>query len=128
AAARYSLIDLTPDTIGMHRIVQTVIRARLTHAEESDLARAAGELVWSAFPREGWEVTNWPECARLLPHALSVCEHAQRLHIAGWQTGRLMNRAASYLYERGHYRQALPVANGCITVTEAAQGPDHLHT
>jgi tetratricopeptide (TPR) repeat protein len=127
-AARYSLVDLTPESIGMHRIVQAVIRARLTPEEESQLARTAGELVWLAFPREGWEITTWPDCARLLPHALSVCEHAQRLHIAGWQTGRLMNRVASYLYERGQYRQALPLARDCIAITETALGTEHLHT
>lgn len=126
-AARYSLIELDPDSLKMHRLVQTVVRARLTPQQEDDTAEAAVGLVWKAFPRDSWEIAAWPTCAQVLPHLLAVCEHAERLHVTGERIGRLLNRASTYLYERGQYRQALALAERCIAVTEATLGPEHLH-
>jgi hypothetical protein len=48
----------------------------------------------------------------------------QRLGVAGEQAGWLLYRAASYLRERGLSRQARPIAEGALAVTEAAIGPD----
>ena len=106
-AARYSLIELDAHSIGVHRLVQAVVRARLAPEQEADAAATAVGLIWKAFPRDSWEAATWPACARVLPHLLAVCEHAERLHVAGEQTGRLLNRASTYLYERGQYGQAL---------------------
>jgi tetratricopeptide (TPR) repeat protein len=74
------------------------------------------------LPNESWEVTTWQRCGRLLPHVLAVAEHAQRLGVAGEQAGWLLGRASSYLRGRGLYRQARPVAEQALAVTEAALG------
>ena len=44
------------------------------------------------------------ECARLLPHLLTVCEHAQRLRVAEDQAGSLLGRASTYLREHAFTR------------------------
>jgi tetratricopeptide (TPR) repeat protein len=124
AAARYSLIDLDPESITTHRLVQAVIRARLTPDQEAAVARSAVGLLAAAFPEDCWEVTTWTTCERLLPHLLAVCEHAQRLRVAGGEAAWLLERASNYLRERGLYRQALPLAQRALALTEAALAPD----
>ena len=120
----YSLVELSADTINVHRLVQAVVRARLGPETEPAAAASAVGLVRAAFPNDSWEVARWPDCARLLPHLLAVCDHAQRLRVAGEQAGWLLDRASTYLRERGLYAQALPLAERGVVVTEGALGSD----
>ena len=110
--------------MGLHRLVQAVIRARLGEAGERAWAEAAVNLLRAAFPNESWEVSSWPECELLLPHLLAAAGHAERLGIAGEAASWLLDRASTYLRERGQYRQAKPLAERGITIAEAALGPD----
>jgi tetratricopeptide (TPR) repeat protein len=127
-AGRYSLVELTPQEIGLHRLVQAVVRARVDADRERQLAACAVAMLRAAFPKESWETTTWAECERLLPQVLTVCEHAERLGIAGEQAGWLLERASTYLRGRGQYRQALPLARRAVSLTEAALGTDHGET
>ena len=68
----------------------------------------------ASFPDESWEVATWPACQRLLPHVLAATEHAERLEVAGEEAGWLLDRASSYLRERGQYRQARPLAERAL--------------
>ena len=124
AIGRYSLAAVSPASVGLHRLVQAVIRARLGEAGERAWAEAAVTLLRAAFPNESWEVSSWPACELLLPHLLAVAEHAQRLGIAGEAASWLLDRASTYLRERGQYRQAAPLAEQGVTIAEAALGPD----
>jgi tetratricopeptide (TPR) repeat protein len=121
---RYSLATVTPTTVGVHRLVQAVIQARLGEAGERRWAEVAVGLLRESFPNESWEVAAWPTCERLLPHVLAVTGHAGRLEVAGEQSGWLLDRASTYLRERGQYRQARPIAERALAVTEAALGQD----
>jgi tetratricopeptide (TPR) repeat protein len=123
AVGRYSLATVTPTSLGVHRLVQAVIQARLGVDGERAWAAAAVGLLQASFPNESWEVATWQDCERLLPHLLAVAEHGQRLGVAGEQAGWLLGRASTYLRGRGLYRQALPIAEQALAVTEAALGP-----
>jgi tetratricopeptide (TPR) repeat protein len=120
---RYSLATVSPTALGLHRLVQAVVQARLGNAGERRWAEIGVRLLRESFPDESWEVANWPSCERLLPHVLAVTEHAERLGLAGEQAGWLLDRASNYLHERGQYRQARPIAERALRVTEAALGP-----
>ena len=124
AVGRYSLATVSPTKIGLHRLVQTVIRARLGEVGERTWTEVAVRHLRAGFPNESWEVPTWPQCERLLPHLLVVTEHAQRLGVAGEAAGWLLDRASTYLRERGQYRQAKPLAERALAMTEAALGPD----
>jgi tetratricopeptide (TPR) repeat protein len=126
AAGRYSLIDLDADEVGMHRLVQAVVLSRLSPAEERAGVLSAVGLLRAAFPNSSWEPSSWTVCETLLPHMLVVCEHAQRLSGGGEQTGWLLDRAATYLRERGQYRQAQPLAVRAVALTETALGAQHV--
>jgi tetratricopeptide (TPR) repeat protein len=58
---------------------------------------------------------------------LAAAGHAERLGVAGEQAGSLLYEASAYLRGRGVYRQARPVAEWALALTEAALGPDHPH-
>jgi tetratricopeptide (TPR) repeat protein len=120
---RYSLATVTPTTISVHRLVQAVIQARIGDEGERRWAEIAVGLLRASFPNKSWEVATWPTCERLLPHALAVAGHAERLGVAGEQAGWLLDRTSRYLRERGQYQQARPIAELAVAVTEAALGP-----
>jgi tetratricopeptide (TPR) repeat protein len=124
AIGRYSLAAVSPASVGLHRLVQAVIRARLGEAGERAWAEAAVNLLRAAFPNDSWEVSSWPACELLLPHLLAVAGHAERLGIAGEAVSWLLDRASTYLRERGQYRQAKPLAERGLTIAEATAGPD----
>jgi tetratricopeptide (TPR) repeat protein len=120
----YSMAILTPTTLGLHRLVQAVIRARLED-REGHWAQVAVELLSDAFPNDSWEVAVWPTCQQLLPHVLAATAHAERLGLASEQAGRLLDRTARYLQGRGQYQEAKAVAERALAVTEGALGEDH---
>jgi tetratricopeptide (TPR) repeat protein len=123
ALGRYSLATVTPTALGLHRLVQAVIQARLKD-QEGPWAQVAVELLDAAFPKDSWEVAAWPTCQQLLPHVLMAVEHAQRLGVAGQQVGWLLNRTSTYLREHGQYEQAKPMAERALAVTKQAVGRD----
>jgi tetratricopeptide (TPR) repeat protein len=125
AVGRFSLATITPTSLGVHRLVQAVIQARLGKQRERRWAEIAVGLLRAGFPNDTWEVATWPTCERLLPHVLAAAGHAERLEVAGEQAGWLLDRAANYLHERGQYRQARPIAERALRVTEAALGAVH---
>jgi hypothetical protein len=126
AIGRYSLATVSSAGIALHRLVQTVIQARLGDEDERVWVDAAVCLLRGTFPNDVWEGTSWPRCERLLPHLLTVTGHAARLGIAGEAAGWLLDRASVYLRERGQHWQAKPIAERALAVTEAALGPDDL--
>jgi tetratricopeptide (TPR) repeat protein len=121
----YSLATVSPASIGLHRLVQMVIQARLADTSERSWADAAVRLLRDSFPADSREASSWPRCERLLPHLLAVTGHAEQLGIAHQATGWLLGQASAYLQERGQYRQAKRVAERALAVAEAALGPDH---
>jgi hypothetical protein len=71
ALGRFSLARFQGSDMTVHRLVQAVIRDRLKSKAEA-WARAAVILLDSVFPDESDEFRFWPECARLLSHALAA--------------------------------------------------------
>ncbi len=82
ALRRYSLIERSGEAISIHRLVQLVLRDRLTEDAAKIWAEAAVRLVNKAFPFDSDDVRTWPVCSKLLPHSLVVIEHAKALRVA----------------------------------------------
>jgi tetratricopeptide (TPR) repeat protein len=120
---RYSLATVTPTALGLHRLVQAVIRARLDH-QEGRWAQVAVELIDAVFPQDSSELARWPTCQRLLPHLLAVTNHAERLEITGEHTEGLLTRASVYLRARGQPGEARPLAERALTLSQQEFGPD----
>jgi len=122
---RYSLATVTPDGVGLHRLVQSVIQSRLTVEKQRSGASTAVALIHATFPPDSGDVSSWARCETLLPHVVVATAHAERLKVALKQSSWLLDRAGAYLQGRGQYRQAQQMFLRAVTSAEAALGPDH---
>ncbi len=124
----YSLIQrqATTHTIIVHRLVQAVLKGRLSEATQRIWARRVIELMARHFPSsEGIQADYWTVCEQLLPHAQRCLflsdqwknEEALRLP--------LMSHVATYLTKRAQYTQAEPLFIQAIHMGEQAPGPQH---
>jgi tetratricopeptide (TPR) repeat protein len=125
ALARFSLIGAEPDSLSVHRLVQTVTRARLP--DPLPWADAAIALLQKAFPNvdpQPDDVRSWPACLRLRPHAETALAQAEDMATAPDPTGRLLNQLALYIKSRAEYAAAKPLYERAIAIAQAALGPD----
>ena len=125
---RYSLATLTPETMGVHRLVQAVVRHGLDPAHTRRWAAAAVGLILGGFPDQAEDVETWPTTARLLPHALAATDHAQALGVDPIATAGLLHQAGRYLWSRAEYTQAKALHQRGLSIREAEFGPDHPDT
>jgi tetratricopeptide (TPR) repeat protein len=123
ALSRFSLAAVTPTALGVHSLIQAVVRARLDVNDRRRFAEAAVGLLAASFPEHSWEVEAWPLCQRLLPHVVAAAGHAEGLGVGGEETGWLLDRAAAYLRGRGQPRQARPLAERALAMTRRILGP-----
>jgi tetratricopeptide (TPR) repeat protein/nucleoside phosphorylase len=72
---RYSLVQLHERALIFHRLVQGVMRARLAD-ERKSWSSAALRLIHRFFDFHPLDLSTWPRCELLLPHALAVAVHA----------------------------------------------------
>src|SRR5207248_4095788 len=96
ALRRYSLVERAGESFSVHRLVQAVTRDRLAGEDRGAWAEAAIRVVNRAFPYDSDDVRTWPECARLLSHALTAVDHAEALGVGREELGRLLNQLGVY--------------------------------
>ena len=125
---RYSLATLTPETVGVHRLVQAVVRHALDPDHTRVGAAAAVGLVLAGFPDQAEDFEAWPMAARLLPHALAATDHAQALGVDPIATAGLLHQAGRYLWSRAEYTQAKALHQRGLSIREGEFGLDHLDT
>jgi tetratricopeptide (TPR) repeat protein len=126
---RYGLVKATEQALGVHQLLQQVVRAGLAPEVAASRAGVAVRLLWAAFPEEGFsEIETWVACERLLPHALAAADHAQQHAAEPAATVWLLHFAAGYLLGRGRYREARPLLDRAVALAEATFGPDDHQT
>ena len=116
---RETLDDGSP-AIGLHRLVQDIVRRRFAQDSVADAALAV-RLVADAFPNEGDDIRNWRACRRLLPHGLSVMGFAPDTHEP---TARLARHMSLYCQAIAEYATAEPLMRRALAVDEASFGPN----
>jgi hypothetical protein len=128
---RYSLIEATNETLSLHRLVQAVIRDRMPEAMEKTWAATVIKLMAEVFPhgkRKPDDVRFWPECKSLLPHVLTVADHAEKYGVELKKVAALFNQTGLYLKSRAQYHEAEPLYRRAIAILEKTLGPEHPHT
>ncbi|QIJ62018.1 FxSxx-COOH system tetratricopeptide repeat protein [Streptomyces sp. JB150] len=114
--------------LGVSRQIQDHLRSTLDAAGHRWHADAAVLLVESAFPADPADPHRRPECARLLPHVLSVVRHGGASGTGEPAAlGRLLHRAGTYLHVRGDYGHALELLGRSVDVQEADADGDPTH-
>ena len=129
AFRRYSLVEVSAEqnSFTAHRLVQAVMRARMTDEESAKWAETAARLVTGAFPGGDFheQPETWPLCAELLLHALSVTERAEAFKVAKEPTSVLLNQLGLYLQVIARYAEAKGLHERALAIGEASFGPDH---
>jgi tetratricopeptide (TPR) repeat protein len=130
AFRRYSLVEVNAEqnTFTTHRLVQTVMRARMTDEERAKWAEAALRVVNDKFPDDDFcqRPETWSLCDELLTHARALTEVAESLDVAKEQTAELLNQAGLYLkHVLAQFAEAKEFHERSLAIEEAAFGSDH---
>lgn len=118
----YSLIsEPVNGKLSVHRLVQEVIRHRLSDRRERDWSELVAVLLKAAVPKMSDDRETWPACADLLPHVRA------RL---GPRSAELRDLADGYLRYAGQYSMAREVWTeiAYALATDAGRGPEHPET
>ncbi|KAA3619500.1 MAG: TIR domain-containing protein [Calditrichaeota bacterium] len=124
---RYALIDLQDNHLNCHRLVQAVTRDRLPEKKYATIAEKAVELVNAVFPSDTdpLDYRSWPDCERLLPHGLSVTDHAARHGLQLTETATLQNQMALFLQSQARYAAAELLYRRALKIDEKVRGFEH---
>lgn len=124
-ASRYSLLRYHPEqrTFSLPRLVQIALQAEMEEAERRKWAKAAVRLLNHAFPLV--EYDNWPQCARLVPHAVEVAKSIDEYNLAFPAATRLLQQTGYYLLERGQSKEAEPLLRRALQLDEIIFGSHH---
>lgn len=124
---RFSLVSAAAtDLVAVHRLVQLVVRERLSEPERRAWAGRVVMALAEAFPADSDDVVSWGLCARLLPHALAATAHPGSTEgEATASASRLLDRTAVYLRGQARFREARALSERALALAEAAFGPAH---
>ena len=125
ALRRYSLAEVSSESVSIHRLVQAVTQDRLPQDAKNVTAEAALKLVNETFPAESDDVRTWPICKSLLSHALVVTRHAEDLKLPSPITGRLLNQIGLYLRGRAEFSEAQKIFEKALIIDETTHGLLH---
>lgn len=125
---RYSLVKRHADshTLTIHRLVQAVLKDKMSSQKRRRWAERAVQAVSHVFPLV--EVSTWPSCQRYLPHALECAAHIEQWHVSFPEAAHLLNQAAYYLEDRAQYLEAEPLYQHALEIRERTLGLDHPDT
>ncbi len=119
-----SLVQRQPETrtLSMHRLLQAVLRERMSEPEQAEWLRRVIAALNAVFP----DVTHeaWGQCERLLPHVLTVATAIP--DCAGdRELAEALQKAADYLCDRARYEQAEPLYQRALRIGKQVWGPAH---
>ena len=127
ALRSYSLI--TPDTekVSTHRLVQAVVRDRMSKDELARYLDAMIEALSVRFPDKAYKNPScWPVCASLLPHAQALLEDTEDDLDESWQERAvLLNNIGEYHYGLAAYAEAEPLFHRALEIRESQLDPEH---
>lgn len=119
--------DPRAKALSIHRLVQAVLQDELNEVERRIWTERAMLAVNAVFPDvEHEKHSSWPQCERLLPHALLVCQRIEADQIFAQEAGRLLYQTAFYLKERARYQEAEPLYQRAVHTWQQSLGAEHL--
>ena len=128
ALLMYSLLQRNTDTqtLTIHRLVQAVLKGRLSKTARQLWAIRVTHAMSALFPSE--EMTQahyWQNCEQLLPHALACIELSEQWSDDKISYLTLICHVAAYLSERAHYTRAQQLLQRAAYIGEQVLGPTH---
>ena len=124
-AGRFSLLDrdAANRALGIHRLVQIVIKAGMPEAERRNWAECAVRATEKAFPYV--EYANWPLCQKLVAHVQTCATLIKEWDFSFTEAASLLNEAGLYLVARALFAEAEPLYQQSLAIWEKARGSDH---
>lgn len=124
----HSLLTRDPATrtLSVHRLVQAILRDRLTPRQRITWMRRAVLALADAYP--GSDFIHWTAFERLLPHALLCATWIEQVHLEILASARLLNQTGLYLYNRARYAEAESLLQRALAICEQQLGPNHPNT
>src|SRR5450755_831463 len=116
----------TAPSLSVHRLVQAVLKDQMDEQERQQWAQRAVRAVNAAFPEV--EHQTWPQCDRLLPHALLCAELIAQEQMNTPEAAHLLNQTGYYFYECARYMEAEPLLKRALAIREQQLGPNHPDT
>jgi tetratricopeptide (TPR) repeat protein len=125
AAGRFRLIhrNVANDTLDIHRLVQEVVKDGMDAPTRRAWAERVVQALNKVFPDP--EFKNWPQCERLISHAIVAGRLVEDFGLDFVAAGRLLNRSGYYLDRRARYVEADPLCRRALAIDEKALGPGH---
>ncbi|MFI9329006.1 FxSxx-COOH system tetratricopeptide repeat protein [Kitasatospora sp. NPDC052868] len=118
----YSMVTLTRDTVGVHRLVQTVLRKQPGHPGRLD-AEHALDTALDALP-EPPDLAPAPDWDLLIPHLTALADTTPSDHHED-RAGLHYDTAAQYLYRQGHDARTIPLRLAHLRQCELMLGGLH---
>lgn len=125
ALGSYSLAEISEEFVSVHRLVQAVVRERLTDEARKTWAEAALRVTLAAYPDEPQDHRDWVEASILTPHAITVLSLASAADNATTEAGLLLNQLGLFLESMGVFGAARQCFELALAINEETHGPDH---
>ena len=120
----YSLVTAEDENLSVHRLLQQVVRSRIT-----DPAAVCGTVLRHMNDRflfDPEKIETWAPADPLYEHAVAAALHAADHDVEPERTSRLLNQAGSLaLYRRADLPAALRILQRSLLIDEKTFGPDH---
>jgi tetratricopeptide (TPR) repeat protein len=129
ALLSYSLLQRHGDThtVTIHRLVQVVLKGRLSDTVQRIWGKRVVEAMTHLFPSEEETQANyWQVGGRLLPHALVCLGFSEQWNEDKTLSISLMNHVAACLGKRAQYAEAESLFERALRQGEQVLGPKHL--
>ena len=123
--SQFSLVKVDPrsDTLQMHRLLQTVLLAKLAPEERERMRDAAHQLLSAAKPGNYGSSLEWRAYQALLPHVLA----SQAVTSTDTFVRELVYDTALFLYYWGDHEGAAVLAREAWTSWLASSGEEDVH-
>jgi tetratricopeptide (TPR) repeat protein len=130
----YSLVEVDKHkrTMSVHRLVQAVVRDKLSPEERQGSIAAALQVVKSAFTYEKNDTRTWVTSGPVLPQALAVIALTDLQDPGSTEVGKLrsslltlLNQVGLYLRHGAQYGAAKDYLARALALGEALYGKDH---
>lgn len=107
AVSAYSLLKRNTEdhTLSIHRLVQAVLRERMSEQERELWQQRAIRMLNTIFPEAS--PASWKQCERLLPHVLT-CAATLPVQAGGRDLAEVLRKVADSLGQRGQSEQTAP--------------------
>ena len=128
ALHRYSLATMDGNRISVHRLLQKVIRDRLTAADQASASNHALTAIQRAMPEDPGLPATWPRWQELAPHVAALASIETVANFSAAQLVKILNRTCLFLLKAGFALPSLALATQAVSVSTARLGPDHRDT